>query len=247
MYLIALVSVLVIEGMKDEGVMPSVVGSSWGNLFTGDSTDSVESFGGKGGWVRFRLGSLVDAVEALLSVEITDDAFPLRMLVSTKPDADELSELELLHVCTPWAFASRSCKSLPASTLVTHPSAASMDNSTAGLGRDTAGATGEPGRSNEAPGVSVLRLCRKASLIESSAVGSLGCSLRVITAEYVSGSCHPVSSSSGSGSKVVLERNRFREDPGVKKEERVSSGIDGGGIGRTAETLVVDMLANSRW
>ena len=184
-----------------------------------------------------------------------DADLPLRMFVSTKPDADELSELELRHVCTMWAFASRSCSSFPASscTSLTCPSAACIDSSTAGRARTAAGAAepfvpeDEPGRGDENPEASPLGLCRKTSLMVSSAVGSLGCSFRVITAEYVSGSCHPASSWSGSGSEVVLPRNRFREEPGVKNEERVSKGVDGGAAGRAERRFVVDMLANSRW
>ena len=254
MYFIALVSVLVIEGINDEGVAPIADGSLCAVCVSRGSADTEESFGGSGGGVRLRSRSPGGAVDASLSVEIIDADLPLRMFVSTKPDVDELSELVLLHVCTTCALASRSCNSLPASsrTPLTSPSAACIDNSTAGLAR-AGGAAGplvskdEPGRCGKNPEDSALGLCRRTSLIESSAVGSLGCSLRVITAEYVSGSCHPTSSWSGSGSEVALPRNRFKEEPGVKKEERDSSGVDVGAAGRVARMFVVDMLANSRW
>ena len=254
MYFMALVSVLVIEGMKDEGVVPGVGGSSCEVRFA-DSTESEELFGGNGGGVKLPLGSPVGAVDASLSVEMMDADLPLRIFVSTKPDTDELSELELRQVWTTCAFASRSWSSFPASswTPLTWPSAACMESSTAGLARAAAGAAGlfvpedEPGRGDEDPDASAPGFCRRTSLIESNAVGSLGCSFLEITAEYVSGSCHPISSSSGSGSEVVLPRKRFKEEPGVKNEERVSCGVEGGAAGRAARRLLVDMLANSRW
>ena len=67
---------------------------------------------------------------------------------------------------------------------------------------------------------STATLFRNTSRSESSAVGSRGCSLRVITAEHISGSCHTESSRSGSG--LCAEPKNLNDDVLAEAEDRPS-------------------------
>jgi hypothetical protein len=75
-----------------------------------------------------------------------------------------------------------------------------------------------------APGeLSTGTLCRRTSRNDSSAVGSRGCSLRLTTAEYGSGSCHTESSRSGSG--LWDELKNLKDDVLLEAEDRPSDDI----------------------
>ena len=67
---------------------------------------------------------------------------------------------------------------------------------------------------------STCTLCRNTSRRESSAVGSRGCSLRVTTAEHISGSCQTESSRSGSG--LCDEPKNLNDDVLAEAEDRPS-------------------------
>ena len=151
-------------------------------------------------------------VDPSLSITI-EDALVRRMVASKNPD--DIRRLSDNDERDGLAFdtASRSCRILPAVSTVTgipltSPSAASVETSTAGFARAERGVSvplvlplvmpAAVSSDDEVP-ESVEAFCRKTSRIAARAAGSRGYSLRLITAEYVSGSCQPVSSRSGSG------------------------------------------------
>jgi hypothetical protein len=171
--------------------------------------------------------------------ESMEVVLPRWTFVSMNPDAAELVLLLDERTDAP----SSSCKIRPAVTTasgipVTCLSTAVILTSNAGLVHAEGGAAAllamretvidDDDDDWALCGLSTGTLCHSTSRNDSSAVGSLGCSLRVTTAEYASGSSHTESSRSGLGlwdelknlkDGVLLSRRSARRS--TKRRHRV--------------------------
>lgn len=229
---------------------------------SGDSSTTSRIFDGSGGGP---LGNSIDDVEVsgpivlLLSVEIIEDVFPLRIFVSTNAEPSR-SDVALPFVAT--EALSMSCRIFPAvsdlsPTADTCPSAACMSSSTAGLAQAEGGGLlafrldKEPKAVNTDEGRPAApsngALFRSTSRILRSDEGSRGCSLRVMIAEHDSGSCHTVSSLSGLGFDGE-EKNLNDEEVAVEAagEEGMTAAGDDGAAG-LATPRGRDNFASSCW
>jgi hypothetical protein len=157
--------------------------------------------------------------------ESTEDVLPRWTFISMNPDAVE----SVLPLGERTDAPSSSCKIRPAVTTasgipVTCPSTAAILTSTAGLAHAEGGAELLAMRETVIDddcalrGLSTGTLRCSTSRNDSSAAGSRGCSLRVTTAEYASGSSHIESSRSGSG--LWDELKNLKDDVLLKAEDR---------------------------
>ena len=163
--------------------------------------------------------------------ESMEDVLPRWTFVSTNPEAAE----SVLPLDERTDAPSSSCRIRPAVRTasgmpVTCPSTAAMLTSTAGFAHAEGGAALFVMRETDANdddcplcGLSTGTLCRSTSRNDSSAVGSRGCSLRVTTAEYASGSCHTESSQSGSG--LWEDPKNLKDDVLLEADDRPSDDI----------------------
>ena len=192
-----------------------------------------------------------------------DDALARRMVASKNPDDRRRLSVNDERDTLPFETASSSCRILPADSTVTgipltSPSAASVETSTAGFALAERGVSvplvfpldmpAAVSSEDEVP-ESTDAFWRKTSRIAARAAVSRGCSLRLITAEYVSGSCQPVSSRSGSGWwGVDPDTNRLNDSGARNIEGRDTVAVSvGAAAGAGAVFVAVDMFDSSLW